>query len=87
VRSLLALILLLTTVCRPGPALAAADCEGDFASWLERFKAEAASNDISQNTLAAALEGISTDPSVLSYDRRQGVFRQSFEQFSGRMVP
>jgi lytic murein transglycosylase len=87
VRSLFVLILLLAAACRSGPALAAADCEGDFASWLERFRAEAASNGISQNTLAAALEGISPDPSVLSYDRRQGVFRQSFEQFSGRMVP
>ncbi len=86
-RSLLILILLLMSLSRAGPALAAADCEGDFASWLERFKAEAASAGVSQDTLAAALDGISPDPNVLSRDRRQGVFRQSFEQFSGRMVP
>jgi len=87
VRPLLILILLLTFVCRSGPAFAAADCEGDFASWLERFKAEAASAGVSQETLATALDGVSPEPGVLSLDRRQGVFRQSFEQFAGRMVP
>ena len=38
VRSLLILILFLAALCGSGPALAA-DCEGDFASWLQRFKA------------------------------------------------
>src|ERR1700682_533394 len=86
-RSFLILILLLATVGRSGPAPPTADCEGDFASGLERFKAEAAEGGVAQRTLATALDGISSDPSVLSYDRRQGVFRQSFEQFSARMVP
>ncbi len=86
-RSFLVVILFLTSVCRLGPALAAAECDGDFASWLEHFKTEAASNGVSQDTLAAGLDGVSPDPIVLSHDRRQGVFRQSFEQFAGRMVP
>ena len=34
----------------------------------------------------AALNGITPDPAVVSRDRGQGVFRQSFEQFSSRMV-
>ena len=86
VRSLLIQILFLAALYGSGPALAA-DCGGDFASWLQRFKAEAVSAGISQETLATALDGMSPDTSVLAYDRRQGVFRQSFEQFSGRMVP
>ena len=34
----------------------------------------------------AGLAGVSYDPAVISHDRGQGVFRQSFEQFSARMV-
>jgi lytic murein transglycosylase len=30
---------------------------------------------------------LTPDPKVISYDRGQHVFKQSFEQFSGRMVP
>jgi lytic murein transglycosylase len=84
VRPLLTLILLLACACR---AFAAADCEGDFAAWLDRFKPEAAAAGVSPSTLATALDGVSPDPAVLSRDRRQGVFRQTFEQFAGRMVP
>src|SRR5262249_52744545 len=45
-----------------------------------------AAQGISQRTIASALAGVVPDPGVISRDRRQGVFRQSFEQFSGRMV-
>ncbi len=69
-----------------GRALAGPDCGGEFAPWLERLKAEAAEAGVSQRTLAGALEGISPDPSVIAHDRGQGVFRQSFEEFAGRMV-
>ena len=34
----------------------------------------------------AALDGVTLDRRVLAADRRQGVFKQSFEQFSGRMI-
>ena len=58
-----------------------------FAGWLEGFKREAAAKGISQGTIASALAGVTYNPSIISKDRHQGVFRQSFEQFSGRMVP
>jgi lytic murein transglycosylase len=64
----------------------AASCGGDFNAWLADFKREAASEGISQRTIAAALDGITSDPAVLSRDRGQRVFSQSFEQFSGRMI-
>jgi lytic murein transglycosylase len=61
-------------------------CEsGSFEAWLESFKREAAGQGISPRGLAA-LNGVTYDPGVVSRDRRQGVFRQSFEQFSGRMI-
>jgi lytic murein transglycosylase len=65
----------------------AAPCQsGSFEAWLESSKHEASSNGISQHTIAAALGGVSYDPGIISRDRSQGVFRQTFEQFAGRMV-
>ena len=40
-----------------------------------------------QRTIQSALAGITYDPTIIARDHAQGVFRQSFEQFSGRMVP
>jgi lytic murein transglycosylase len=64
-----------------------APCGGDFGSWLQGVKTEAAGQGITQRTLQVALGGVTPDPSVVARDHAQGVFRQSFEQFSGRMVP
>jgi len=65
----------------------AADCQRDnFADWLESFKQEAATQDISQKTIASALNGVTYDPAIITRDHAQSVFQQSFEQFSGRMV-
>ncbi|MGA8615508.1 MAG: lytic murein transglycosylase [Xanthobacteraceae bacterium] len=83
------LILALGLMARPavGPALAAAPCGGDFGTWLQGFKQEATAQGISGSTIDSALGGISYDPTIIARDHAQGVFRQSFEQFSGRMVP
>ena len=69
------------------PVPAAAPCGGDFAAWLETVKQEAAAQGISQQTIASSLSGVTFDPGIIARDHAQGVFRQSFEQFSGRMVP
>ncbi len=69
------------------PAFAQAPCGGDFNTWLDGVKQEAAAQGVSQRAIAASLAGVTPDPAVLARDRSQGVFRQSFEQFSGRMVP
>ena len=70
------------------PAFAAtAPCGGDFGTWLDGVKREAAAQGISQRTLQTALGGITYDPAIIARDHAQGVFKQSFEQFSGRMVP
>jgi lytic murein transglycosylase len=65
----------------------AAPCGGDFASWLQGVKQEAAAQGISQGTIQSALSTVSFDPSIIARDHSQGVFRQSFDQFAGRMVP
>jgi len=67
-------------------AAAAPACGGDFATWLSDFKREAAANKISPAAIAA-LDGITPDQSVIARDRGQKVFQQSFEEFSGRMIP
>ena len=66
----------------------AATCQdpAGFASWLESVKREAAAQGISPKTIASALTGLTYDPDVVSRDRKQGVFQQSFEQFSSRAV-
>jgi lytic murein transglycosylase len=69
-----------------GHAAAAPACGGDFAGWLADFKREAATKGISQAAVGA-LDGITPDQSVISRDHNQHVFDQSFEQFSGRMIP
>jgi lytic murein transglycosylase len=70
-----------------GPA-AAQQCRPtqSFDAWLDDFKQEAASSGISRQVIATALSGVSYDQAIVNKDRAQGVFAQSFLQFSGRMV-
>jgi lytic murein transglycosylase len=70
------------------PALAATPCgTGSFEAWLDDFKTEAAAKGVAASAIASGLNGVTLDRAVLSRDRSQGVFNQSFEEFSGRMVP
>ncbi len=78
-------LLALLCVALTGP-LHAAPCGGDFEAWRAEFEREAAAQGISQRAIASSLEGVTPDPAVLSRDHRQGVFTQTFEQFSGRMI-
>jgi len=66
----------------------AADCSNgaNFGGWLDGFRKQAASEGIGQRTIAAALGNVSYDPNVVAHDRSQGVFKQTFERFAGRMV-
>jgi lytic murein transglycosylase len=69
------------------PAYAVSCGTGSFQAWLDDFKNEAAAKGISQIAIASGLNGVTLDQAVLSRDRSQRVFSQSFEEFSGRMVP
>lgn len=86
-RSRLGAVLLGVGVLFSSPALSAQCGTGNFDSWLDEVRRDAAAQGISQNTIANSLQGLTPDPSVLSRDRAQHVFSQSFEEFSGRMVP
>ena len=69
------------------PTLAAPCGSGSFEGWLEDFKKEAASKGISAAAIQAGLTGLALDKSVLTRDQSQKVFSQTFEEFSGRMIP
>ena len=57
-----------------------------FEAWLDDFKREAAGAGISKQAMASGLAGVAYDQAIVNRDRAQGVFSQSFLQFSGRMV-
>ncbi|HYS47930.1 MAG TPA: lytic murein transglycosylase [Xanthobacteraceae bacterium] len=84
-RAVRSIIVALACTIWAAPALAAGCQTGSFEAWLETFKRETAAKGVSPRGLAA-LDGVAYDASVVSRDRRQGVFRQSFEEFSGRMI-
>jgi lytic murein transglycosylase len=68
------------------PALAATcNPPGGFDAFLAAFKRDAAAKGVSPRGLSA-LNGVTLDPNVLAADRHQGVFKQTFEEFSGRMI-
>jgi lytic murein transglycosylase len=67
-------------------AFAACASPAEFGRWLQGFKKQAVAQGISPNTVSFALDGLTYDPATIAKDRGQGVFAQSFLQFSGRMV-
>src|SRR3978361_1322018 len=75
------------TVAPVASALAAPCGTGSFAVWLDDFKTDAAAKGISATAIASGLGGVTLDQAVLSRDHWQKVFSQTFEDFSGRMVP
>lgn len=64
----------------------AQQCGGDLAAFLEGVKAESVAAGTPPEIADKALAGAAIDQKVLSRDRSQGVFRQTFLEFSGRTV-
>lgn len=67
----------------------AAECGHDangFDGFLGGIRAEAAAAGVSQGAIDQGLDGVTYNQSVISHDRGQKVFHQTFEEFSGRMV-
>jgi lytic murein transglycosylase len=67
------------------PTIACRD-DGDFDHWIEGVKREALAQGVSSQTIVTALKGVQFDPKIIARDQRQGVFLQSFLQFSDRMI-
>jgi lytic murein transglycosylase len=87
-RLLLAALTIPAAIAFATPSMAATACgSGNFDAWLTDFKAEAGAKGISQQAITAGLAGVTLDQSVLNRDHSQKVFSQTFEEFSGRMVP
>lgn len=57
-----------------------------FEKWLGDIEQEAIAQGISPQAVRRGLSGVTFDQAVIRRDRGQGVFKQSFEQFAGRMV-
>ncbi|MBR0828272.1 lytic murein transglycosylase [Bradyrhizobium manausense] len=84
----LAALSLAVSIAFAEPTLAATACgSGNFDAWLADFKTEAAAKGIAPQAITAGLAGVTLDQAVLTRDRSQKVFSQSFEEFSGRMIP
>src|ERR1043165_9728316 len=64
------------------PALAA-QCGGDFNTFIDAMSREAAAQRVSQKTIQSAVAGITHDPATIAFDRRQrGTFRMNFEEYA-----
>lgn len=64
----------------------AAPCGGDLPAFLAGIKTDAIAAGASAAAVDEALAGAQIDPKVISRDRAQGVFRQTFLEFSQRTV-
>jgi lytic murein transglycosylase len=68
------------------PSLAAR-CGGDFNAFVAAMSQEAAAAGVSQGVISQAFAGVTQDPAVLNFDRRQrGTFNKSFEQYVSTRV-
>src|SRR5262249_49384041 len=86
-RSLLFVLLTLVIAAATAAPARAAQCGGDFNAFIAAMSREAAAQGISQQVIAGAFAGVTLDPAVLAFDRRQrGTFRQSFEQYAATRV-
>ncbi len=81
----LALAAVLALAAAPAAAACRATSDG-FEAWLSGYRGEAVAAGVPAAVVDEALAGVSYDPDVIKKDRGQGVFSQTFLQFSGRMV-
>src|SRR3954447_7364095 len=67
----------------------AATCGGDFGTFVASMGREAQAAGVSRTVIDQAFAGITPDPAVLAFDRRQrGTFRKSFEEYARtRIIP
>ena len=56
-----------------------------YATWLAGFKKKALASGISRQTLSA-IDGIPLNQQIMSRDKKQGFFAQSFLDFSGKLA-
>jgi lytic murein transglycosylase len=65
----------------------AARCGGDFDAFIAEISREASGAGVSRDVIAQALGGVTHDPAVMAFDRRQrGTFRKTFEDYAATRV-
>src|SRR5215470_10014267 len=65
----------------------AAPCGGDFNAFLSAMARDAVTAGVSRSVIDSAFAGLTLDPAVLAFDRRQrGTFRKSFEEYAATRV-
>jgi lytic murein transglycosylase len=77
---------LLATLVSPASAARCGRGADGFDDWLQGFKQEAAQAGISGSVIEQALGNASYDENVISHDRGQRAFGQSFATFSSRHI-
>src|SRR5947207_7813705 len=84
-RPFAALLLILLLI----PPVHAAQCGGDFNTFIAAMSREAAAAGVSRPVIDQAFAGVTLDPAVLVFDRRQrGTFRKTFEEYAAtRVIP
>ena len=75
-----------TTLATPASAAQCGRGPDGFDDWLQGFKQEAAQAGISRSVIERALGNVSYDENVISHDRGQRAFGQSFATFSSRHI-
>lgn len=72
----------------PPPPANKRNCKNDvpFPAWFADFKKEAMAEGIKAGTIQAELGGMTPDMSVVSRDRKQGFFNQTFLEFYGKLA-
>jgi lytic murein transglycosylase len=78
----------LTVTLLSAPAYAA-KCGGDFSTFVNAMGREAQAAGVSSAVVSQALSGVTPDPEVLAFDKRQRyTFRKSFEEYARtRVIP
>lgn len=66
----------------------AATCQNPagFDAFIGQVRADAVQAGVSQRAISEGLSGVALDPDVTRHDHAQGVFHQTLEQFSSRMI-
>ncbi|MFO1185526.1 MAG: lytic murein transglycosylase [Bauldia sp.] len=58
-----------------------------FEQWLAAFRQNAVASGISRTAVSAALDGVTFDRGIIDRDHRQGIFADTFLEFSDKVVP
>jgi len=84
----LAVPALLAALVAATPARADLSCRKgqSFETWLAGFKKQAEAEGVSRAAIEKGLAGVAFDQAIVRRDHGQGVFQQTFLQFSDRMV-